>query len=429
MTDMATSGQTPPSATLNCPKCQTEITYYDVAGSSYYGCPNCHAFFQYEYEKSPYILTAFSNSASPVVLPIGTEGYLNSQFVRVVGFIHKREAGTTYDWVEYMLFQKDGRYCQLAEYDGHWMFIEPTGKMYQDQANFVQTEERQYKIFSRYKAEVINAVGEFDWNLLNDEQLTISEYIQPPYMVVHEQDQQRSDWYKARYVKRSELATAFGMAEKSLPPSVGVGAIEPSDANQEAWRATWAITGLALVLILVMQVVLMIVRPSKELINQSYDTQPDSAGVSKPIITPSFDVQGPTSLLIDLSANNLTNHWLELSITLMNEKSGRVYEVSKSLEYYEGVESGESWTEGSRTEEAILSRVPSGRYHMNIYPVSEKNQTISYAVRVRQNKGLGSNLVLFVLLLAIYPIIQVFRRSSFESRRWANSNIENEQAE
>ncbi|WP_461095069.1 DUF4178 domain-containing protein [Spirosoma gilvum] len=429
---MATFGQTPPSATLDCPKCQTEITYYDVAGSSYYGCPACHAFFWYEFENPPQILTAFSISASPVVLPIGTEGYINNQFVRVVGFIHKRETGTTYDWVEYMLLQKDGSYCQLSEYDGHWMLIEPTGKQYQayrDQSYYVRAEDRQYKLFSQYKAEVINAVGEFDWNILADEQLAISEYIQPPYMLVHEQDQQRSDWYKARYVKRAELATAFGITEKSLPQPVGVGAIEPSDANKDVWKATWRFTRLTLVLICVLQVVLMIARPSKELVNQSLYTQPDSAGVSKPVITSTFEVNGPTSLVIDLAATSLTNHWLELSINLINEQSGRVYEVSKSLEFYEGVDGGESWTEGSRIEEAILSRVPSGRYHMNIYPVSEKDQTISYTVRVRQNRGLGSNLVVFVLLLAIYPIILAFRLGSFETRRWANSNIENEETE
>ena len=216
MTNMASSGQTTLSATLNCPKCQTEITYYDVSGSSYYVCPGCHTFFKYENDEPPEILTVFPDTKPLLALPIGLEGYLNGQFVWVAGSMHKREAGTSYDWKEYVLLRQDGSTFQLAEYQGHWIVIEPTEKKYEQyhvkkNAFYVDTEARNYRLYNRYKPQVINAQGEFDWNILEDEQSSVSEYIQPPYMLIAERFERGSYWYEAKHITKSEVTSAFGL--------------------------------------------------------------------------------------------------------------------------------------------------------------------------------------------------------------------------
>jgi uncharacterized paraquat-inducible protein A len=46
----------PESAQLDCPECHTPITYYDVAGSEYYACPHCHAYFRWSGEQKPKVL-------------------------------------------------------------------------------------------------------------------------------------------------------------------------------------------------------------------------------------------------------------------------------------------------------------------------------------------------------------------------------------
>ncbi|SFE39488.1 protein of unknown function [Spirosoma endophyticum] len=424
MIDMATFGQTSPSATLPCPKCQTTITYYDVSGSLYYVCPNCYTFFKYENGEPPEILTDFPNTNPSLVFPIGTEGYLNNQFVRVVGFIHKQEAGTSYNWTEHMLLQQDGRYVQLAEYQGHWMVIEPTERIYRQfspGSNYIDADGKSYKLFNRYKADILNAAGEFDWNILDDKTLSVSEYINPPYMLISEEDDKRSDWYEAHYISQVDLAKAFAIDKQSLPASYGVGAIEPADP-EDRWGAAFAFTGMMLVAVIVAQVILNIVKPSKQLLNESFRTEVDSAGAVKPVITSSFDVAGSAALNFDLSAT-LANAWIELPITLVNEQSGRVYEFTKTLEYYHGVESGESWSEGSSTDNAVLSRIPSGRYHLNIYPAIEGVRLIPFRVIVEQNTTLTSNLVGILVLLAIFPAYLFWSRQSFETRRWSNSDF------
>ncbi len=42
-----------------------------------------------------------------------------------------------------------------------------------------------------------------------------------------------------------------------------------------------------------------------------------------------------------------------------------------ALALYHGTEGGENWVEGDPKESAVLSAVPAGRYHLNLYPVSQ----------------------------------------------------------
>ncbi|WP_332368127.1 hypothetical protein [Spirosoma telluris] len=182
-----------------------------------------------------------------------------------------------------------------------------------------------------------------------------------------------------------------------------------------------AFTAMLVVAMLVLQVIISIVKPSKQLLSESYQAESDSTGTVKPIITPSFDISTQSALAFNLSAT-LDNQWLELPVTLINEQSGRVYEFSKTLEYYHGVESGESWSEGTNDDDAVLSRIPAGRYHLNIYPAREPGQSITFRIIVRKNPFLGSNMALLLLLLVIYPVFQYIRKLWRESQRWSNSD-------
>jgi len=429
MTEAVPSGQTPQSATLHCPGCQSAITYYDVKNSSFYGCPTCHTFFKYAYKGPPKVMATFAGTTTLIPIPIGTEGYLEGQFMRVVGFMRKKEASAPYEWTEYMLLQQDGQYAQLAEYNGHWMYIEPTNKTYTEyhttgNAYYVDTEQRQYRLYNRYQVTLLDAAGEFDWNILTDEQLTISEYIHPPFMLIGEQAKAHSDWYVAHYVQHTDLIKAFALAADALPAPYGVGAIQPADPKGR-WDALLSFTGMAVVLVLLIQAVISFSRPPRQVFSASYQTEPtqDSASAGfKPIITPSFPVDGPTILTIDLRTV-LENQWLELPMSLINEQTGKTYECTKALEYYSGREGGENWSEGSRTDEAVLSRIPSGRYHLNIYPATAPGSTVSFKVSVKQNPMMWSNLIILLLLLSLYPVILYWRRQWYEQSRWTNSDF------
>jgi hypothetical protein len=108
------------------------------------------------------------------------------------------------------------------------------------------------------------------------------------------------------------------------------------------------------------------------------------------MVSAPFTLDHQSALEIDLVAT-LANQWLELPVSLVNEQTGQGFEFTKNIEFYSGVESGESWSEGSRNADAVLSRVPAGRYHLNFYPFTEQGVAPELQVTVQANPALPSN--------------------------------------
>jgi hypothetical protein len=105
----------------------------------------------------------------------------------------------------------------------------------------------------------------------------------------------------------------------------------------------------------------------------------------------------------------------------VNEADGTEYNFTKEVEYYHGYEGGESWTEGSRQGEAFLSKIPQGKYHINIYPEFGSTDH-SFSLTVRRDIAFESNLFVAFLLLLVFPVGYSIYRYSYEKRRWSESD-------
>ncbi|SFQ00563.1 DUF4178 domain-containing protein [Hymenobacter arizonensis] len=420
----------PESAQLTCPECQASITYYDVRGSSYYACAKCHTYFEYEDEGPPRVVGKYGNApAEARLIPVGTLGQLQGRACRVVGFVQRREATNSATWVEYQLYQPDTNdYAQLAQYDGHWMLVRPAKRGYNPQMNSIQLPEGKFHLYNRYQSRVLYAEGEFDWDIESEKNVNISEYVLPPLMLVQEQQAKRRDWYHAQHLEATEVASAFGLSADILPWRRGVGAVQPNPVQD--WGHVRTLTACALAALFLLQIALMVWRPSHAILQQTLTTQPDTTGTpgsSKVLVSTSFQVNGPTALAFDLRVD-VDNQWMELPVSLVNEETGQGFEFTKTIEYYHGTESGESWTEGGFETGAVLSGVPAGRYHLNLYPISENLQTpnmqpLSITVGVTEQPVLPSNFFIAAVLLLAFPAVQWFRRISHESSRWGASDF------
>ena len=422
----------PESAQLACPECGTLITYYDVEGSEYYACPSCHAYFRYSGEETPQVFGNYKQEpAESPLIPLGTLGTVAGSAYRVVGFVVRFEAGhPDYRWTEYQLYEPGtGHYVQLAQYRGHWTLVRPSPDLIRKiraNARLVPMPEGTYRLYNRYEARVQWAVGEFDWDIEGDDQLKIAEFIRPPQMLVQEKSKTAVAWYRAEHLEPSEVAAAFGLNASSMPAREGVGAVQP-DPVQHRWPALKTLTAVAFVLLLLAQVGQHLRRPDNVLLDTSLQVEADTAAKSAPgtgrvIVSPSFTLDHQMALEIDLTAT-LSNQWLELPVSLVNEQTGQGFEFTKNIEFYSGVESGESWSEGSRTADAVLSRVPAGRYHLNFYPVTEAGPAApGIALKVIADPPLWSNFFIVLALLLLYPAWELLRRSSHETQRWNESD-------
>ena len=95
--------------------------------------------------------------------------------------------------------------------------------------------------------------------------------------------------------------------------------------------------------------------------------EPDTAAFSDP-----FDVLADgRNMKITLSAQNLSNTWVGIEVALVHEATGTVWEDLVELDYYSGVEGGESWSEGSRSKTLWYSRMPAGKYVLRVDPATD----------------------------------------------------------
>ena len=147
-------------------------------------------------------------------------------------------------------------------------------------------------------------------------------------------------------------------------------------------------------------------------------------GLPLTFVSGNFQLTDPTALTLSLDAPYLDNSWVEVGLSLINEQTGRAYEATRALEFYSGVEGGESWSEGSRKADVDFSAVPAGRYHVNLYPVTDASRPGAgqLHLRVAPNQGLWGNFWLALLALGLPLVVLAIRRSFFESSRWSNSD-------
>jgi hypothetical protein len=432
----------PPIVWVTCPQCAAQLPCHNPASSRYFSCFKCRSYFWSVPEAvgKAQRRDGFKAALTPgPSLLLGIVVELGGYRCRLTGYqVRGEKQDRLAEWREYQLTPASPLPgdlpldfpLQLAEYQGHWLLIRRAAEAPDRSGpNSVYNNEwhdstgRVFKLWHRYQPVVRDALGEFDWDILEDEKLKIQEYTAPPYLLTSEQlGQDKPTWYLAQHLEPDEVAAAFGLAPTALPERRGVGAAQPGPV--QGWRQLKRLTGSAILLLTVAQMLLSWNPTVPQVAQQFTITEPAAGATTQMLVSQPFELQGPNALEIALEAPDLTNHWVEVTASLVNEQTGRGYEFTRSLEYYQGVEGGERWSEGSRTAEAVLSAVPSGRYHLNLYPTVDQG-TGAAALNMHLTAGptLWSNYFLALGGLALLPLGVWWRRRNFEVSRWENSDF------
>jgi hypothetical protein len=416
-------------SSMACPQCNHVISYFDKRKSTFFGCPQCGCFFE-SLPTGKLLLRTFDEpDRVPPSFPLGTTGFIDEKTYTLVGYMYKKEADDDIYWKEYAFYSPGEEwYVILAEYNGHWMLVKRSANQDIEAVRSITAvwhayaEDVTYELYLTYKLKMVYAEGEFDWNILTDEELDTFEYVAAPNLLICEQRNGKNDWFRGYYYSPSLIMQMFKVEPEWFPPRPWPAPFTPSTFYPR-WKPLYKFSAILLGLMALVCLANMGMKPTKQVFSNSYTIEPDTAswGSGKTIVTPAFDIQGPAALAIKMGSDAVDNNWMELSASLINDKDGKVYEVGKTIEYYHGYEDGDSWSEGSREEEADLSSIPSGTYHLNIYPYTEqKDRTspLTFYVSVTQNYFVGRNFWLMLSLIVVYPIVQLIRKYRFENSKW-----------
>jgi hypothetical protein len=382
-------------------------------------CPNCHHYFNTSPLSRERI--KFQVTENPI-LAIGSKGVFDGVKYEVLGFVVKKELKYKYRWREYLLFNPYEGFAFLSEYNGHWNFIWPieTDPTANSHTAAVVENGKEFDLYQKYEAEVIYAKGEFLFDVFEITATTYNrEYIAPPFMYGQEKSDDSVLWYKGEYISRKELAKAFNIPLNTLPSSSGIGYTQPMFESFDE-RNFLTVTILFALALLALQIIFDTSSQNKVVFRSDFTSE--NFQDQKVVVSPSFTLEGASKNL-DFEVNApLSNDWLAVDFALINEDNLTEYNFTKEVEYYHGYEDGESWSEGSRVGEAFLSRVPGGKYHLNIYP-SWGNSTHSFTITIMRDVGTWSNFWWSLLFISLFPLAYYIYKHSFEVRRWKESEF------
>lgn len=416
---------------VDCPQCGSSIRLYISKDSEFCVCDFCHSFLQFGLGQAKKIRNISPNQFKRAI-PLGAEGILMDIPFKVVGYMERKEKDSDYSWVEYVLYNDAKGYAMLSECQGHWNFI--LGKNFipeleksKDYSNSVRSMGGNYRLYHKYFPVTTAASGEFDWNILA-ENINTYEFISPPYILIKESKigakKKDREYYKGQYMEPEVIAKAFSADLNGFLPKSGIISNQPSAAfNDLMWsfRFTLAMTlALLFIALLTNQI-----KPVQTLYEDTFGLtyEPTKGPFEfKPIMTSSFELKNVSAFLEVNIRSEVQNNWLETTIVLVNDATNQTWEVTKGVERYSGVEDGESWEEGNPEAEVLLSEIPKGKYHFNLYPASGDPLRDILSIRVSANGILWRNVGVCVAILFLIPLINYFRMIIFEKKRWSLSD-------
>ena len=403
---------------LRCASCGAALTLH-ADNIETIACANCTAILDVRDEGLRILRQSQGALTDQPVLELGSKGTLRGTDYGVLGYLRQRTVveGIEYAWREYLLHNPEQGFRWLTEYNGHWNFVETVS----DAAGLpggsvVPYRGLAFQHFQTAKAEVAYVLGEFFWKVTQGDEARGDDFVSPPYVLSRERTASEVTWSLGEYLEPAEVQQAF-KPKTRLPSRVGVGANQPNHLQarfKSVLRLFVAFTALAVLL----QLGTWIVASNKTLLAQQLELAADQETVA----TSEFIVPKASNLHVRNRAD-VNNSWVELSLTLVEKNTGQAYGATREISYYEGVDGGESWSEGSRTDEVVFRAVPAGTYYLTLdADLPPERPQARDALEVVRDAPVWSNLILVLVFLGIFPVLAWVRHNSFETRRWADSD-------
>lgn len=408
-----------------CPGCGSALTIRASGFTETLACGVCGSIIDIT-DPNRRILSQFqAQMTHEPLIPLGACGTLKATDYQAIGYLRRRITvdGVDYEWSEYLLFHRTQGFRWLVEYNGHWSLVqtltEPPQVAGYGAAAYAAYQDQRYRHFQTAEAEVCYVLGEFYWRVQVGERCEVSDYIAPPLQLSRERTAQEIVWSQAEYLAPAAVRTAFRL-DAPLPVPVGIAPNQPSPyAAQQPkfWRCLWVFLSL----LILGQIATVLLSSDQRVHQQTFVF--DAADQKKTLTSDAFTISGRPSNLVIRAETNLNNQWIYFDMTLTNRETGASYAIGRELSYYYGVDDGERWSEGSASDEAVLSAIPAGLYHLSIdaeRPPTAPTVTATFTL-VRDAPS-WSNFFLALLGLLIAPGLFHWRARAFERSRWAESD-------
>lgn len=353
-------------------------------------------------------------------LEIGSKGFINNREYTVIGYALKEDTTTWHSqWKEYTLYNAQEGFAFLSEYEGHWIFVQEKG----DSPVIISNSNEQFeynnepfKLYNKYCYKVIDAVGEFPYDILSTLGTVVREFIAPPEMWIEERSGDDITWFHAQHVDRKYMQEHFTFPNGISWPS-GVGAIEPKGYINPFYLLRTGI--IAVIVLLIVHSVFNKTRQNKHIL----DTQLyfDSTGTVTYVSEKFQLAKTKSNLQFDIAAP-VNNSWISVTATLVNTENGTEYAMQKDIEYYHGYDDG-NWSEGSTSGTGYISSIPKGNYILQVDGLRDAAYVPvnNFSISATYDTPNDRNVVVIIIFVLLWPVGKFLLVNYNEKRRWYNS--------
>lgn len=407
-----------------CTNCNGSLELRAPDRTKRVACPYCGALLDASRGKLAFLQMLEKPDHAPAI-PLGAKGRLDGNEWVCIGFLVRSctVEGVRYPWEEYLLFDRARGFSWLMNSNGHWVFLTPldAGDVSVAPGKAAHLEGRRYRAFQRVTAVTETVLGEFYWEVRAGETAEAEEYVAPPYSVNVDRTPNEVTYTKGEYLPPERVREAFGL-DKPLPSALGVA---PSQPNPSSTGSAWKWTGLWLLVLLAVFLGVN-ARAAKELAlteEVALEAAAQSGTPSAMHFSEPFEIHQRGNVRVQVDSS-VSNSWLGVQGDLVDEASGEVVSFYEEVSYYSGEDSDGAWSEGSRSEDEYLSPVPPGRYVLRTTAYFEgAPEGRGYSVRVVSDAPRVLWFVLALGALLLGPLVATMRTTTFESRRWSDSNL------
>ena len=402
---------------FNCRNCGGQVELLAPGQTLSAACKHCGSIADLTDENFALLSKVRLKQQYDLVFDIGSTGEFEGKKWKVVGFMVRKVVGFDYAWHEYLLFNPRYGFRFLVNNYGHWSWIKAVTDADSNRLNdpTIKYDGRNYKQFSQGGARIAYALGEFYWQLKQGDVSQTKDLISPPYMLSVELDDNGLLWSHGEYLEPQDVAAAFGTPDIEMPPRYDIGANQPNKYAILFRKLRW-IWAIAVVLIIGMNIFFN--SRAKETLALKWDLP---YPMVKDTVSPPFILDGPVeNVRISLAAAPLQNTWFEGYATLHNLDTNLTFTFTMPMEYYFGVTSEGTWSEGSKSKSFIVEHVPSGKYELLISSAASDPGTL----KLKVHRGIPSTENMFVLLVlvSILPGFLFLRSRGFERKRQENAD-------
>jgi uncharacterized protein DUF4178 len=423
-----------------CPKCGGSLDLRAPDETQRVVCPFCNSLLDVKEGNLEYLKSLDAVKYQPVI-PLGAVGHIQDSDYTVIGFMRRSvKYDITYYWQEYLLYHPRRGFRWLVHSDNHWSLVRPVppGEIKQERADRPRFEDRTFRLFADGNSTVVQVLGEFYWKVEVGENVHFQDFIRPPQILSREESYYYTgsekptkgkrdlpsvtgeiNWSLGTYLTVDEIERAFKLKDLKRPTTIG-----PNQPFRHR-RIYWAWGALVLVALLA-GAIFFGTGARQTVYDQLHTVVPVASSMETRVI---FD--GPLEITANRNIHvtveaDVINSWVYVDGDLFNEEPegpGLVQGFALPVEYYSGIEGGESWSEGSRVNDVYLSALPEGKYTLRMEVQWEKySQPQSIRVTIVQDDPRLLNLILLLILISIVPFCVMVWHLFFEMRRWQDSD-------